>query len=312
MNRIEKFHRWISRHERKVYICIVVVIVILDISLIVDYYFQTESSTTVAIITRIMAGVSTTLYAFGGLILFRKRKLERFFTSIFKESEDIYFHGFKFSRYLDTDAILRLEKWLGQGMCYELSALAMILMKDCKSAKLCRGDYYDKNGNFQTKHAWVEVRIPFNGWYVIDFAWIFPGFCRKSDYFRRNNDGGKLICKWTCTHDEFWSIHFSNVVREAMQNRKTSCVLLELSGFGGPENGYGFRDYIYEMENLKFSDGSVMLPHCRDDSDKPISSRIIRDFVKNPKRKDPKAKSIRLAKIGMHKYEVWKAQQAVA
>ena len=309
MNQIEKFHRWISNHERKVYICSAVVLVIIDISLIVDYYFQTESSTTVATIARIMAGIATGLYVFRERTIFRKRKLERFFVSIFKESEDIYFHGFKFRRYLDTDAILRLEDWLGSGMCYELSALAMILMKDYNSAKLCHGDYYDKNGIFKTKHAWVEVKIPLNGWYVIDFAWIFPGFCRKSDYFYRNNDGGKLICKWTCTYDEFWSIHFSNVVRKAMQNRKTSCVLLELSGFGGPENGYGFRDWVYEIENLKFSDGSIMLPHCRGDSDRPISGRIIRDFVKSPKRKNPKAKSIRLAKIAMHKYEVWKCNK---
>ena len=204
-----------------------------------------------------------------------------------------FLYCFKMIHYIDEDVFLRLEGWLGYGQCYELSALAMILLKNFKTAKLCRGDYYDGDGKFQTRHSWVEVKIPFNGWYVIDFAWLFPVFCKKRHYFSHYGDG-KLVLRWTCSHDEFWNIPFSNVVFKAMRNKKTSYVLLELFGFGNPDVGYEFQDWILEMAELRFLDGSMMIPF-ESYSGKPISTQIIRDFVKKSRRRSPKAKSIRSA-----------------
>ena len=313
MTKVKRLYQWVFTHEKEYSLIMATMIVLMDAYLIIEWRFLwIEGSSNIAIITRIMAGVGTALYVVSEIMLLKRAKFENFLQSISSEMETLYFHGFKLKRYfISSDAILRLQRWCGSGMCYELSVLAMILMKNHKSARLCRGDYYDENGNFRTRHAWVEVKIPLNGWVVVDFAWTFPGFSKKNYYFRHINNPGKLVCKWVCSYKEFWDVQFSNVVREAMQNKKTSCVLLELSGFGNPDNGYEFSEWVFDAKELKYSDGSVMIPFRRGDSDELISNRIIRDFVKNPKRKNPKAKSIRLAKIARHKYEIWAAQQVV-
>ena len=306
MTKLRKFWNWIGLHEKEIFFIIAALILFLDIYLIIGYFLQKET-TTITIIIRIMAVVNTLLYAVAGTLLLKKIKFKEFLDSIVEEMDKAYFHGFKFQRYLETDAILRFEGWLGSGLCYELSALAMILAKNQKSAKLCRGDYYDENGNFKTRHSWVEVKVPLNGWFVIDFAWMSKA-CKKRWYFHDRK--GRLVQKWVCPYEDFWKFQFSNLIWEAIHNRETSCVLLGLSAFGGPDIEYEFRNWIYEAGNLKIFNGDMMFPHYRDGSDKPISNRIIRDFVKNPKRKNPKAKSIRSAKSFIRKYELWKEQQA--
>ncbi|MBR3254187.1 hypothetical protein IKF88_00435 [Candidatus Saccharibacteria bacterium] len=304
MTKLRKSWNWIGLHEKEIFFIIAALILFLDIYLIIRYFLQKET-TTITIIIRIMAVVNTLLYAVAGTLLLKKIKFKKFLDSIAEEMDKAYFHGFKFQRYLETDAILRFEGWLGSGLCYELSALAMILAKNQESAKLCRGDYYDKDGNFKTRHSWVEVKVPLNGWFIIDFAWMSK-ICKKSWYFHHRK--GKLVQKWICSYEDFWGIQFPNIIWEAIHNQKTSYVLMELSAFGGPDIKYNFRDWIYTANDLRFSDGDIMYPHCRDGSDKPISNKIIRDFIKNPKRKSPKAKSIRTAKMFIRKYELWKAK----
>ncbi len=215
---------------------------------------------------------------------------------------------------------MRLEEWLEAGFCYELSAISMMLLKNYQTARLCHGDFRDKNGNLKTKHSWVEVMIPSGDWFVIDFAWMPQWICKRGDYYRRCHSYGALTCKWVCTYDDFWKIQFPNILYEAMKNSKTSSVLLELSGFCDPKDGYGFQKWIYEAKELRFSDGSYMIPCYKFHKNKPISGIIIRDFVKNPKRRSPKAKSLRrtkmvilrLTKKVQHKFEIWKSQQITA
>lgn len=297
---------WQLFNSNKVYFASLIILVAVDAYQIAQYYFQAETISWITILSRVLAIVATALNIFIGVIKLKKIQLEKFFKLMNDESEKNYFHGFKFQRYVDSQAILRLEHWLGTGICYELAALTMILMKNNKSAKLCKGDYY-KNGHMFTVHAWVEVKVPLNGWYVADFAWA-TGPLRKKDYFNDLNKSGRMISKWNCKYKDFWKIRFSEVLSKAMKNKDTSYVLLELSAFGGTnQNRYGFKDWIYEENDLKFSDGKTMFCHYRGNPDRPISTRIIRDFVKNPKRKSPKAKSIRLAQLEAHKN---KAQSA--
>ena len=284
-------------------------LVVLDVCLVV-HYFQTHDESGIVIATRIMAGISTIAYSIRGILLLKKFLLKKFFVSTMRKAGEIYFHGFKLQHYIDSWAFLRLEEWLGTGMCYELSILAMILLEDNKSARLCRGKHCYKDGRLRTRHSWVEVKVPLNGWIVIDFAW--GAFCKKRDYYSHLNKGGKFVCEWTCPHDDFWKIRFTHVISEAMKNMETSCVLLELSVFGDAWSSYNFDDCIYEIDKLMLSDGSLMVPHHRAGTGRPVSTRIIRDFVKKTNRRKPKAKSIRLAYAGIRKYESWKAQQATS
>ncbi|MDO4747511.1 MAG: hypothetical protein Q4A70_04230 [Candidatus Saccharibacteria bacterium] len=193
-------------------------------------------------------------------------------------------------------------------MCYELSVVVMILLKGHKSARICRGIYHDKKQGFISRHSWVEVKVPLNGWYVVDLAWMYPAFCGKKNYWQHKLEGD-LVCEWICKYKDFWKIRFPNILREAMQNSLTSHVLLEFSVFGNPDEGYEFDPILHELDKLRFTDGQVMIPFLRDCSDNPISSKILREFVVNPKREQPKAKSIRRANAAIKMF--WTKKEAV-
>ena len=215
--------------------------------------------------------------------------------------DQLYFHGFKVWRYLKDDAIMRLQEWLGAGMCYNMSTLAMLTLKHNKTARLCRGAYYDENGVFRTLHGWVEFRIPLCGWCVADFSWIHGGFAKKKVYFK-SVEGEMLKAIWSCSYKDFWDLPFSNVLYKSMQDRKTSCILAELAEFGLPIiEEDGFSEWCYSGQSLKRTDGTFMIPFHL--GEKLVSSRIMRDFVKNPKRHQPRAKSIRIAHLYEREYQ---------
>lgn len=256
-----------------------------------------------------MGIASTIVYAALCISLIRSKIIKKYLIKIWQELDVLYFHGFKIHRYLDSEAFPRLQAWLGCGMCYELSVLAMLALKRNKTARLYRGDYYDQDGKMQTRYGWVEFKIPLCGWYVADFSWIHEGFARKKNYFR-DLDGGRLKARWSCNYKDFWGLPFPNVLHESMQNRKTSYVLGELTRFSGPSKEEdGFTEWCYSGQDLKYTDGTFMIPFYLEG--KPVSSRIIRDFVKNPKRRQPRARSIRLAGLWIRRFRVWRSQQKI-
>ena len=256
-----------------------------------------------------MSVVLTIFYIVFIASLVRIKMIEKYLDKIWQELDTLYFHGFKIHRYLDSEAFSRLQAWLGCGMGYELSALAMLALKCNKTAKLYRGDYCDKDGKLQTRHGWVEFRIPFCGWYVADFSWIHEGFARKKNYFR-NLDGGRFKARWSCSYEDFWDLPFPNVLHKTMQNKKTSYILGELSRFSGPDKEEdGFTEWCYSGQDLKYTDGTFMIPFYLEG--KPVNSRIICDFIKSPKRRRPRAKSIRLAELGIRRFRVWRSQQKI-
>ena len=80
---------------------------------------------------------------------------------------------------------------------------------------------------------------------------------------------------------------------------------------GNPKDeDYGFTEYCYSEEIIKHAACEYMIPYYNPNDEKFISSQIIRDFIKNPKRKQPKTRSIRLARFVVRRYEKWKAEQA--
>lgn len=187
----------------------------------------------------------------------------------------------------------------------------MIVLKHNKTATLCRGDLYDKNGNFRTRHSWVEFKIPLNGWWVADFSWINECFCSKKEYLKAvNSDGERLELKWNCTYDEFWATPIVEAFCEAMSTQENSHIYRKLAIFGSPHaEEYGFTKYCYSEETAQHIACKHMMPYYDSSDGKYISSRIIRDFVKNPKRKQPKTRSIRLARFIIREFEKWEAKQ---
>lgn len=263
------------------------------------------------VITIIVGAIISTLL-FYTVILIEQLALQKFVAKIFKESENLYFHGMKLIHFLAPDTFYRLQEWLKSGLCYELSALVMLLLKNHRSARICHGACYDKDGNFFTTHAWVEVRILLN-WYVIDIAWMYPWIRKRRHYFR-DQDGTKLIRKWTNTYRAFWDIWLSNYLWNAIQDSKTSHILRALGLFCSyPDSRhYGFQKMLYELDETWKINTDCMAPYYHGKAAQLLSGGIIRDFAKNPKRKSPKAKSVRIAEKIFHAYKLWKTQQPTA
>ena len=259
----------------------------------------------------IVLAALATLYIVCGAIIAKTQFYRRYIIKLWQEMDQCYFHGLKFRRYVETFAFWRFQDWLGSGRCYAFSSLAMIVLKNNKTATLCRGNLYDKNGNFRTRHSWIEFKIPMNGWWVADLSWINECFCSKKEYLKVvNADGEKLELKWSCAYDEFWAMPIVEAFREAMNTQENSHIYRKLAVFGSPQAGeYGFTECCYSKEAAQHIACRHMMPYHDSNDDKYISSRIIRDFVKNPKRKQPKSRSVRLARFVIREYSKWEAAQ---
>ncbi len=299
---------WLNKNKIAVSVPALVILLAID-----AYYFVLSLCGVIELLGYICwftSVVFTIFYIVLIASLVRIKMIEKYLEKIWQELDTLYFHGFKVHRYLSSEAFLRLQAWLGCGMCYELSALAMLVLKHNKTARLCRGDYYEQDGKPRTCHGWVEFKIPLCGWCVADFSWIHGGFARKKVFFK-SLDGGKLKERWSCSYDDFWDLPFPNVLYKAIQSSKTSKILFELTAFCGHtvEDG-GFKEWCYSGQKLRYSDGTFMIPFLNNKG-KPVSTIIIRDFVKNPKRKQPKAKSIRCSRLFIRHYSTWRSQQKV-
>lgn len=305
---MKQFSKWLMGHMLPICLVLLSTLLLVDVFGLINLFHGTLNDFDCAgLCIGIIAAIA---YLILLLLAIRQKIWGQSFAKIWHELDKLYFHGFKVRRYLGDETISRLQKWLGCGICHELSVLAMLVLKNNKTAVLCHGDYYDADGNFKTHHSWVEFKIPLNGWWVADFSWIDIGFVSKKKYSK--SDDGELKLIWGCGYDDFWDLPFSNALYEAIKSPKTSKVLLELTAFYGPtiEDG-GFKEWCYSGQELRYTDGTFMIPFYNSEG-KPISSRILRDFVKNPKRKQPKAKSVRLTRRVIRDYSIWRSQQKIA
>lgn len=222
-----------------------------------------------------------------GLWLVRITYLDRAIQSLKKAQRELYFHGYTIEKHIATGSLGRLQNWIGHGMCYELSVLAMLQCKDFKSTKLCRGHLIRKAKSSETYHSWVEIKIPWNGWFTVDFTWDSGELRSKRRFMKHLPDDEDLIKEWECSYQEFWDIEYSKRLYEAISCRDTSHILNSLVYYSGPNRGYSFHPEIYRPD-LKVIEQDYMTPQTRIDADdRPISDDIISFFVENPERDEP-------------------------
>lgn len=220
--------------------------------------------------------------------------------SIGESAQKLYLCGFSLDKYIVTDAFIRLGGWLNNGHCWVTAALGMFLLRHNDTAKLCKGicQRHNRNGGGSSIHYWVEFDAE-NRHYVLDLCWI-GGFCDRKTYYKDL----KPDVKWTCTYDEFWSIQASNRLYESMHGQKTSYVFDLLVGLYWNDNyNKGFADGIADFRVRDCTGWRYMIPVPNDDELKICWALTLRDFVKNPKRKQPKARSQRIARWAWHYLE---------
>ncbi len=217
------------------------------------------------------------------------------------ESANYFFHGLDLARYVVNGSFKRMGEWAKDNFSYEAAAIAMIILKDNKSAILHHGIYKGERNSklhIMDKHAWVEFRIGLR-LYVADLTTDRVIYSRR-EYFGEDGPGEGLVSKWRCGYDDFWVLAFTSAVHDAMLVPETSYVMKELSGFGSPIMSMpGFENWVARVDGLYFSDGTHMEPYVREHV--VLTSEIIRDFGKKHNRQQPKSKSMRRAKREIRK-----------
>jgi len=259
----------------------------------------------------VMVAIIVAIAVFGVVLAAKDKNVEKIVKSIEEEAEKIYLVGFRLSRWLETNALLRFVKWYKvDGFCYAISALAMLALKNVKAEeiRLARGSSGRTKGK-KRRHSWVEIKIPKAGWYVMDLSWTESQLIRRRDYLRHTH----LKTKWTCSYDEFWALPYSQMLREAIEKQKTSYIFASLQAYGPCNNdSYGFGRFGEKSwpDGLPWN-GHNMPPVKHVDEKKLVSSRVLRDFVKNPRRLQPKGHSQRTATWFWWKIEeAYKKQKA--
>lgn len=184
----------------------------------------------------------------------------------------LYFHGVKLDRYFRSNAFLRLERYLECGICYQLSALMMIALKDDKTARLCRG-YYKLDGCIVCRHSWVEISRDSKD-YIIDIAWHGPEPFEREVYLKEQN----LSPEWSYPYDAFWTLDITNAIYNGMQKPETSNVLLELMAFGNPNDGFYFNSHLCYNRQLRYN-GTDMVPFYHGYSGKLVTTQIVASFA---------------------------------
>ena len=243
----------------------------------------------------------TIMYAVIGAFVIKELRLNKFDAFLGLQAWATFFHGKRFGEYLDTNAFLRLADHLGGGFCYEIAAIVMILAKPFKTARLCHGDLVDKDGNRLTR-AWVEVKVPLNGWVVIDYAWKPNVLTKKKDYFRTAKNGDQMVTKWVCSYEDFWSIPLSRIIKEAMEKPETSHILPDLFAYRNGKQEYGFQDDIRSIAQVRANADEVSsIVNLKNGTHNLITSKIMSAYVDDPTIKTPPQELIEEARAIVRK-----------
>lgn len=231
----------------------------------------------------------------------RQNASKKYLAKLKKSVSALYFYGFSFDRVWESQALIRAERWFEVEMSKWWAPLGMLILKDNPTATLYHGLLFegDKAGEF---HAWVEFDVWYGEKYVLDFAWIGSGFITKKKYQKwLKGDGLELVPLWKCDHTAFWTFAWTNFLWERMSNPKTSHILEGLDVYVNPSLSdgskvvkIGFRDDIKELNPKDFSFlGIDTIPWKVVGSNKIISSGTIQDFIKYPKLKAPRTKTLK-------------------
>ncbi len=245
----------------------------------------------------VFLAITLILSIFYAIRLVRRWQVKKFEESLKKSIKETYFIGFKVEDWTNTNAINRFIKWYkNDGFCFVLSGLAMVMLKKMPFSKIriSRGivlDMKEEDGD-AAFHSWVEIKIPFMGWFVLDLSWLGTTVVERNDYLK------KLHIKPTfqCSYNEFWSHDFPNRLFLATRNAKTSYIFEDLIRLNPKSSSDLNFSYLSDsLPELLIFSGQYMVPFGDFEKGFVVSTETLCDFVKNPRRRQPKARSIRLA-----------------
>ena len=212
-----------------------------------------------------------------------------------KEMGKLYLNGILLKEYVKADVFRRLEWWLGMDLSFELAILSMFILRGNCMSVFCQGTVIDDE-DVGEAHAWVEFKKGMR-WYVMDLSCGYPYVFLKSEYFSEKGFGRYISMDWQCSFDSFWSLDLTEMFWVLMHFKDTSFVLNELNWLRPTKFDLRYTFDRCIMENHTIGNIKQMKPFFinKRDFKRPISTEIIQDFVKKPKRQQPKMKTIRRA-----------------
>lgn len=238
------------------------------------------------------------------------------------EMEDLYFCGIRFPEYLINYALFRYQRWLGFGLCSEMSVLSMLLMRHNQSAKLCQGTHIKSDGSNSGFHCWVEFMVDEHE-FIMDLTWSNLGltwiaaktdeydpdtlYTRESENVIALKEGGKLVVDWSISYSQFWEYELSKQLYEEMQSPKTSYIFNDLVVYAAPEEQKGF---LIDKDWRSDLNGRIMVPYYR--CGKPMSAVIIKYFVNHPKDSGPSSQVLARTEDAIRTIKRYLKQQGIA
>ena len=113
--------------------------------------------------------------------------------------------------------------------------------------------------------------------------------------------------EWSLDYTTFWRFRWTNYLYELMKSQKTSHILDGLDVLcPEDEEEFGFKPIIADLETETLGDefGTATVPWKIENSDKMISASILQDFIKYPRCKAPRDKTLKRARRELREYEM--------
>ncbi|MBR3220571.1 hypothetical protein IKF76_01765 [Candidatus Saccharibacteria bacterium] len=195
---------------------------------------------------------------------------------------DFYLCGYNVKDERLFPAIFRMSKWAGHGLCYEISALMMLILLNLgyNHAKLVHGRH-----RYGT-HSWVEFPN-----FVVSYA-LDPICIEKIPYAIKRYQYHKAIGKpritFSCGMRRFRSYPTARILAECIKNPETSYILKELRFFRPDFNiegmtiEEGFKEYEPELDS---DTGKVFKPFRH--AHEVISQEILAEFINDSELMEP-------------------------
>ena len=226
----------------------------------------------------------------------------------------MYLYGHQISLLAETNFFLRLAKdYRGLGLCFMTSALAMMMLKDNRTATLV----VVQVGEAKTIHSAILkkeihsthrfVKFQYNSdWFVLDFNCLGGKPITLASFYRNNQH---LATIREYSYDEFWSLVFPENYMHRLLDPKTSYIFLDLltaftyddstdDSFYGEtvgNNSMLIRGERYGTI-MKYLNPDAIEIEAGQDFFRIYSRRIFNELIAKPSRKSPKTHTIRQIK----------------
>lgn len=274
-------------------------------SVLTGVYFLYQESRPLLIMT-VVFQILTILIALKYIVSIVSFRLSDKILDVLSDSlAEFYLNGYQVWDYYDTQFFSRLGHYIGHGLCYESSALLMMLFRDKFNIRIIFGSCFSDQSYEMVDHCWVEVKH-LGIWWAIDPIWYSKPLPIPRALFCFSN---APVYERIIEDKEFFSPEITRIMYQFLKKPETSYLLHNLVFFRraiwkNDRDKYMVHelfgeDYLDDLDGFGERD-NIVVPDAFS-SKKLVTQRIINEFLTNEHRKQPKAHTFRKANFIMKK-----------